>query len=88
MLALLSEVPNYTRVPPELSSQVGWLCFAALLGLLAWLATRMESVRRSLLALEDPRMFAVMRIGMALKVRRNGQFAIGFKGRQDGLVKL
>ena len=66
MLALLSEVPNYTRVPPELSSQVGWLCFAALLGLLAWLATRMESVRRSLLALEDPRMFAVMRIGMAL----------------------
>ena len=66
MLALLSEVPNYSRVPPELSSQVGWLCFAALLLLLAWLATRMESVRRSLLALEDPRMFAVMRIGMGL----------------------
>jgi hypothetical protein len=66
LLALLTEVPNYSRVPPELGTQVGWLCFAALVGLLVWLATRMESVRRSLLALEDPRMFAVMRIGMAL----------------------
>ena len=71
MLALLSDVPNYTRVPPELGTQVGWLCFAALLCLLAWLATRMESVRRSVLALEDPRMFAVMRIGMALMTIQN-----------------
>lgn len=71
MLALLSEVPNYSRVPPELGSQVGWLCFAALLLLLAWLATRMESIRRSFLALEDPRMFAVMRIGIALMTIQN-----------------
>ena len=55
MLAVLAEVPNYTRVPPELGAQVGWLCLGLLALLLAWLATRMESVRRSFLALEDPR---------------------------------
>lgn len=66
LLAALAEVPNYTRVPPDLSAHVGWLCLAAFVLLMAWLATRMESIRRSFLALEDPRMFAVMRIGMAL----------------------
>jgi len=66
VLAALSEVPNYSRVPPELASQVGWLCLGLLVLLLAWLAARMASVRRSILALEDPRMFAVMRIGVAL----------------------
>jgi hypothetical protein len=66
LLALFAEAPNYSRVPPELSAHVGWLCLAAALLLLAWLAARMDTVRRSLLALEDPRMFAVMRIGVAL----------------------
>ena len=66
MLAALSEAPNYSRVPPELTAQVGWMCMALFVLVLAWLATRMESVRRSFLALEDPRMFAVMRVGMAL----------------------
>ena len=66
VLAALAEAPNFTRVPPELSAHIGWLCLATLLLLLVWAASRMESVRRSFLALEDPRMFAVMRIGMAL----------------------
>lgn len=66
LLAILAEVPNYTRVPPEMTGHVGWLCLAALICLLMWLGARMEWVRRSFLALEDPRMFAVMRIGMAL----------------------
>ncbi len=66
MLAALSEVPNYSRVPPELATEVGWLCLLLLVMVLGWLATRMESVRRSLLSLEDPRMFAVMRVGFAL----------------------
>jgi hypothetical protein len=66
VLAALSDAPNYTRVPPELGVSVGWMCLGLLLLLLAWLASRMESVRRSFLALEDPRMFAVMRIGVAL----------------------
>jgi hypothetical protein len=66
VLAVLSDAPNYSRVPPELGTQVGWLCLGLLVLLLGWLASRMESVRRSFLALEDPRMFAVMRIGVAL----------------------
>ena len=66
LLALLAEVPNYSRPPPELSAHVNWLCLITLVLLLVWVAARMESVRRSFLALEDPRMFAVMRIGMAL----------------------
>jgi len=66
VLAALSDTPNYSRVAPELAAQVGWLCLGLLVVLLAWLAARMESVRRSFLALEDPRMFAVMRIGVAL----------------------
>ena len=66
MLAALTDAPNYSRVPPELGVEVGWLCLGLLVLLLAWLASRMESVRRSFLALEDPRMFAVMRIGVAL----------------------
>ena len=71
MLAAFAEAPNYTRVPPELGTEVGWLCLGLLVLLLAWLATRMESVRRSFLALEDPRMFAVMRIGFALMTIQN-----------------
>jgi len=66
VLAVLSDAPNYSRVPPELGAQVGWLCLGLLVLLLAWMASRMESVRRSFLGREDPRMFAVMRIGVAL----------------------
>jgi hypothetical protein len=71
LLAAFAQAPNYTRVPPELGAEVGWLCAGLLVLLLAWLATRMESVRRSFLALEDPRMFAVMRIGFALMTIQN-----------------
>lgn len=60
------EAVNYSRVPPELGAHVGWLCLAVVVCTLAWAATRMESIRRSLLALEDPRMFATLRIGTAL----------------------
>lgn len=63
---LAPEALDFSRVPPELGSHVGWLCLAVVVATLAWAATRMESVRRSLLALEDPRMFATLRIGAAL----------------------
>ncbi|MDC0718566.1 hypothetical protein [Nannocystis bainbridge] len=63
---LAPEALDFSRVPPELGSHVGWLCLAVVVATLAWAATRMESVRRSLLALEDPRMFATLRIGTAL----------------------
>ena len=65
-LRLLDETPNYLKLPPELGTQVGWLCLAAVALVLLWAWTRAESVRRSVLALEDPRMLAVMRIGFAL----------------------
>jgi hypothetical protein len=57
---------DFTRASPQLVSEVGWLCLAVVVCALAWAASRMETVRRSFLALEDPRMFAVMRIGTAL----------------------
>jgi hypothetical protein len=65
-LLILDETPNYLKMPAGLGTQVGWLCFGVLLCALFWAWTRAESVRRSLLALEDPRMLAVMRIGFAL----------------------
>ncbi|MEZ4449764.1 MAG: hypothetical protein R3B09_09800 [Nannocystaceae bacterium] len=64
-LALLDD-ETYAKVPPDLPGEVGWLCLAAVLLILGWSWTRAESVRRSVLALEDPRMLAVMRIGFAL----------------------
>lgn len=60
------EAIDYSRVSPELGGEVGWLCLAVVVLGLAWAASRMESIRRSFLALEDPRMFAAMRIGTAL----------------------
>ncbi|HEY8377900.1 MAG TPA: hypothetical protein VIK91_15495, partial [Nannocystis sp.] len=65
-MLLTLEAVDYSRVTPELSVHVGWLCFAVVVAVLAWAATRMESIRRSLLAVEDPRMWATMRIGAAL----------------------
>lgn len=64
--SLIAASPQYPTVPPQLASQVGWLFFAALICLLLWVWFRSESVRRSLLALEDPRTYAVLRIGFAL----------------------
>lgn len=57
---------KYPKVPPEFAEHIGWLVlgFLALLCLLAWF--RSQSVRRSLLALEDPRTLAVLRIGFAV----------------------
>lgn len=65
-MLLSAEALDFSRVPPELGSHVGWLCLAVVVFTLAWAAARMESVRRSLFALEDPRMFATLRIGTAL----------------------
>ena len=57
---------KYPQVPPEFAEHVGWLVlgFVMLVCVLAWF--RSESVRRGLLALEDPRTLAVLRIGFAV----------------------
>ncbi len=60
------ETPKYPDFPPEFATEVGWMVFGAvaLVVLFAW--TRAQSVRRALLALEDPRTMAILRIGFAL----------------------
>ncbi len=65
-MALLAEGEKYPTAPPEFQLYIGWLIFAllALVGLYAWL--RADSVRRCVLALDDPRVFAVLRIGFAI----------------------
>ncbi|MEZ4383554.1 MAG: hypothetical protein R3A79_19645 [Nannocystaceae bacterium] len=64
-LRLLDDA-NYTKVPPELTIDVGWLSLFFVASILLWAWTRAESVRRSLLSLEDPRTMAVIRIGFAI----------------------
>ena len=66
LVCLLDDKARYPTVPPEFAQHIGWLMFALALVMLAWTWTRAESVRRSLLALEDPRTFAVLRIGFAI----------------------
>src|SRR5688500_18650303 len=65
-LGLLAETAKYPKVPPEFAESVGWMVFGlfCLMALLA--ALRAESVRRMILALDDPRVFAVLRIGFAI----------------------
>jgi len=69
MLGIVSSLlvdATYTKVSPELTVDVGWLCLFFVSMILLWVWTRGESLRRSLLALEDPRTMAVLRIGFAL----------------------
>lgn len=61
-----SDRDRFPDVPAELATHVGWLVFGACILLLLWAWTRSESVRRSVLGLEDPRTFAVLRIGFGL----------------------
>jgi hypothetical protein len=65
-LLALFDREKYPDFPPEFAVHVGWLVFAlcVLVAALAWL--RIESVRRFLFALDDPRVFAVLRIGFAI----------------------
>jgi hypothetical protein len=71
LVALLDDKAKYPTVPPEHALDVGWLCFAFAVVILAWAWTRAESLRRGLLALEDPRTFAVLRIGFAIMTITN-----------------
>jgi hypothetical protein len=57
---------TYPTAAPELSTHVGWLLFALLGLLLAWALCHADAVRRGLLGREDPRVYAVLRIGVGL----------------------
>ncbi|MCB9566803.1 MAG: hypothetical protein H6710_06240 [Myxococcales bacterium] len=54
--------------PPlaEVAEHLGWAVFGLVTLVIVWAWTRGESLRRSLLALEDPRTMALLRIGLAL----------------------
>ncbi len=66
LVALLDDKARYPTVPAEFGVQVGWWFFAFAVVMLLWTWTRAESVRRCVLALEDPRTYAVLRIGFAI----------------------
>jgi hypothetical protein len=70
MLALLAKT-EFPKVPVDLQIQVGWLALLALTLVALWVWTRAESVRRSIFAREDPRMFALFRIGLGLITIQN-----------------
>lgn len=63
---MFKEGEEYPSVPPEVALDVGWWFFGAFALLLGYAWFRAASVRRALFALEDPRTYAVLRIGFAL----------------------
>lgn len=63
-LAEDEEFPNYAAV--ALSPVVGWLFFAALLGMVAFFLAHRESWRRMFLRVDDPRPMAAMRVVFGL----------------------
>jgi hypothetical protein len=70
MLALLAKA-EFPKAPVDLQIQIGWLALLALTLVALWVWTRAESVRRSIFAREDPRMFALFRIGLGLITIQN-----------------
>jgi hypothetical protein len=70
MLVLLAKA-EYPKPPIDLQIQVGWLALFILAFMALWAWTRSESVRRSLFAREDPRMFALFRIGLGVITIQN-----------------
>ncbi|MFO7566718.1 MAG: hypothetical protein R6X02_29010 [Enhygromyxa sp.] len=70
MLALLAK-EEFPKAPLDLQIQIGWLALLALTLTALWVWTRAESVRRSIFAREDPRMFGLFRIGLGLITIQN-----------------
>lgn len=62
---LFKEGEQYPPAPPELATDIGWWVFGCFALLLAYAGLRASSLRRALFALEDPRTFAVLRVGFA-----------------------
>lgn len=70
MLALLAKA-EFPKAPLDLQIQIGWLVLLSLSLLALWVWTRAESVRRAIFAREDPRLFALFRIGLGLITIQN-----------------
>ncbi|MEM9454594.1 MAG: hypothetical protein AAGF11_10475 [Myxococcota bacterium] len=65
-LAMFADKAKYPQFPPEFAVYCGWLVFGLVVLTMALAWIRAESVRRFLFALDDPRVFAVLRIGFAI----------------------
>ncbi|PRP91744.1 hypothetical protein ENSA5_53250 [Enhygromyxa salina] len=70
MLPLLAKA-EYPTAPLDLQIQVGWLVLLCLTLMMVWAWTRSEALRRALFAREDPRMWALFRIGLGLITIQN-----------------
>ncbi|PRQ08241.1 hypothetical protein [Enhygromyxa salina] len=70
MFMLLAKA-EYPTAPLDLQLQIGWLVLACMTLLVVWAWTRAESVRRALFAREDPRLFALFRIGLGVITIQN-----------------
>jgi hypothetical protein len=66
----LAEV-EFPIAPLELQQQIGWLAMLCLTLLCVWAWSRSESLRRAFFAREDPRLFALLRIGLGLITIQN-----------------
>lgn len=70
MSTLLAET-EFPTAPVELQMQIGWLAMICAALLLLWAWARAESLRRAFFAREDPRLFALLRIGLGLITIQN-----------------
>jgi hypothetical protein len=62
---------EFPTAPLELQVQIGWLALLCVTLLLVWAWARSESLRRAFFAREDPRLFALLRIGLGLITIQN-----------------
>ncbi|NVB37357.1 hypothetical protein G6O69_05905 [Pseudenhygromyxa sp. WMMC2535] len=70
LLALLAKA-EYPKAPLDLQLDVGWLALLIVALMVLWTWTRAESFRRAIFAREDPRLFALWRIGLGVMTIQN-----------------
>ena len=65
-LLAFAESKRYPKIEPGLDLEIGWWVFLLAVALCLWAWSRAAWLRRALLAGEDPRIFALLRVMMAL----------------------
>ena len=66
MLLAFAEAKRYPKIPPGLDTELGWLAFALLACIAVWAWTRLPWIKRVLFAGEDRRIFAALRMMLAV----------------------
>ena len=62
----LAKNERYPQIPAGLDFELAWWVFLVLVALVVWSWSRAPWLRRVLLGREDPRIFALMRVMLAL----------------------